>query len=91
MHIISLHGCALICAEGCLGGYISIFFPQTHLNSLVYFNIHRGKKYNFLLSFNCQFQDMNWQLCSSVFVVSLLESLLDKLAEILKLCQSLVK
>lgn len=44
------------------------------------------EKYNFLFSFNCQFQGMNWQLCSPIFLAALLESLLNKLSEILKLC-----
>lgn len=29
---------------------------------------------------------MNWQLCSPIFLFALLESLLNKLSEILKLC-----
>lgn len=82
-HIISLQICALICTEGCLSGYISFFSKEI---LIVWFISIFIEKYNFLFSFNCQFQGMNWQLCSPIFLAALLESLLNKLSEILKLC-----
>lgn len=84
VHIISQRICALICTEGCLSGYMSVFSKES---LIVWFISIFIEKYNFLFSFNCQFQGMNWQLCSPIFQAALLESLkLNKLAEILKLC-----